>query len=263
MKQIVHLMILIALLLLSACAISDLSMMQTAVPTGGGAVKASAYMGNGMNLYPTQDFREIYNAIAASDTVDYFLEFVTPKDWLHWGKEREATVSGLCVNIGITDDTDIIAKAFVSGSFGYTLGVKHLIHQSQGKYFAIMPVFSVSKSSNMTSNSSEGQTVFYADDKNVVSSLEIHGIWSETMSPKVLITFSPHLSFTRLNRTYNSKEYGPYYIPHAGLRGNLRYTWKRIFFTGELGLEMVGKHSSGLMMVPSYACEMGLNLGKK
>lgn len=73
MRLIVHLMILIALLLLSACAISDLSMMQTAVPTGGGAVKASAYMGNGMNLYPTQDFREIYNAIAASDTVDYFL----------------------------------------------------------------------------------------------------------------------------------------------------------------------------------------------
>lgn len=262
MKLTVHLMILISLLFLSACAISDLSVMQTAVPTGGGAVKASAYLGNGMNLYPTQDFREIYNAIAAADTMSLLFDFATPKDWLHWGKEREASVSGLCVNIGISDETDIVTKAFVSGSYGFTLGVKHLIHQSQGKYFAIMPAFSASMSSNMTSNSRGGQTLFYADDKNVVSSAAIHGIWSETESPRVLITYSPHISLTRLSRTYNGKDYGPYYIPHAGFRGNLRYTWKRIFFTGELGLEMVGKHSSGLMMVPSYACEMGLNIGK-
>ncbi|MDZ4183185.1 MAG: hypothetical protein U1B83_09930, partial [Candidatus Cloacimonadaceae bacterium] len=68
MRGLFFLGALAVLLLTNACAVMDLSHLQTAVPLGTNHWDFYIYKGIGMNLYPNQDFRDIYDEIAASDT---------------------------------------------------------------------------------------------------------------------------------------------------------------------------------------------------
>ena len=81
MKRVLILLLPTILAFLSACAISEISLLQTAKPLGKGRLEIMPYVANAMNMYPTQDFREIYYAIAASDTIEYWLDFESQETW--------------------------------------------------------------------------------------------------------------------------------------------------------------------------------------
>lgn len=262
MKAMGKLSLLLMLLLLSACAISDLSMMQTAVPAGKGVLETSVYAANGMNLYPTQDFSEIYDAIAASDSIDFILDFNEQDEWIRWGKDKDVVIGGGSVNLGLSEKTDLLIRLFLGGSVGGKAGIKHLLYKSEQTHLAVLPAVSFSTSSNHTESHYQGEPVLIADDKSNIIGAELHLILTEKVSPYLMLSLSPHIALSRLSRTYNDKDYGPYNIPHGGLRGNMRIEVRQVFVSGEVGAELAIDFNNKYFVVPSYSLGVGILIGK-
>ncbi len=262
MKRVLILLLPTILAFLSACAISEISLLQTAKPLGKGRLEIMPYVANAMNMYPTQDFREIYYAIAASDTIEYWLDFESQETWIKWGKKKDASLVGKALSYGLTEKDDLQLKSFASGSGGMKLGLKHLLSRSDNSYAAIMPFLGYSSSENSSTEYYNGQPSFVVRDKNTLITAELHGIFTLEPHEVITITASPHISLSRLTRRYNGKDYGPYLIPHGGVKLITRLQVYRSFISGEIGFEAAKKWDDILMLVPSISVGAGLQIGK-
>lgn len=262
MRRVAILLVPIILAFLSACATSEITLLQTAKPLGKGRLETMPYIANSLNMYPTQNFQEIYSAIAASDTIDYMFDFGDQAAWLKWGKDKDAYLAGLALSYGLSEKDDLQLRIFASGSAGLKVGVKHLLASSDKKYFAIIPFLSYSGAENNSTTYYHGQPAFIARDKNYLATAELHGIFTLEPNNILSLSASPHVSISSLARTYNGKDYGPYLIPHGGLKLSARLTAYRSFIIGELGIEAAKKWDESLMLVPNFSVGVGLQLGK-
>lgn len=262
MKRLAILLVLMILVFLSACAITDISLLQSAKPLGKGRLETMVYGANAMNMYPTQDFHEIYDAIAASDTIDSWFDFDTQENWINWGKEPDTGLGGITLNYGLSGIDELHLRMFLSGSSGFKGGVKHLVASRDSSYLALMPIISYSEVKNSSTSYHNGQPTFIARDKNSLATAEIHAIYTYQPDKIFSLSISPHLALSRLTRKYNGKNYGPYLIPHFGIKAIARLQAYKTFLSGEIGLETAKKWDGSLMVVPCISVGTGVKIGK-
>lgn len=258
MNRFVFLLAVLCLLLLSACASLDMSHMQTAIPLGANHVDASVYLGSGINLNSTQEFSEIYDEIAATDTLNCSLDINNQSQWIEWGKIITTVNGGLNLAYGLGPKTDIFFRSI--GDWGCKLGVKQLLWNQEDSFIAIMPVVNYANMKFTGRESYQGETVFEADDRYLIYGAELHGIYTHKPNKITSLTVSPHISMTIFSRQYNGTDYGPYHVFHGGIKSNAKVNFLHLFLIGEFGLEALDTYRHGIIAVPNYALALGINL---
>jgi len=220
---------LLVLLILSACAVVDLSSQDSARTLPLKQFELSSYTGSGLNLYSTQNFDTI---MAQVDSMTFW-----SNSWRVWDKRRIGSVWGLKYALGIAANTELGVKTYLSSGTGFQVGIKRQFFEKGSIYSA----FQVSGHA-MLGGINETTDTYHNDqyknrDKSDIYGFELRWLLTSQTKDSFSSTLSPHYSFHRLYRNHNGIDYGPYDIMTGGINGNIRFNIKSFFVVLEAGIE--------------------------
>lgn len=220
------------LLLLSACAVMDVTIQETALPLPDGKVEVVAYKGLGLelnNLIPSgSDNESDINA-----------------GWY---------ITGIKFGIPLSEKTDLNSRIYTSGYMtGVKVGPKIVFSEKRGHYLAAIP--SVSTLVSHHDLTGYDQYASLGGDLVLVSS------WARRS--KVVPTVSAHIGCDRVFSGVSmpgSTQNKPHNLLRGGVNTNLKLSHKSVFLCPELGMEFLSIKDTGLRMFPTFSLGLGFQL---
>lgn len=220
------------LLSLSACAVIDISTLDTALPVAPADFQISPYQALGLNLasvFYDEDSSDEYGA-----SVDL--------------------VSGIKTNISLNPELDLQARAyFGSNSWGGKLGLKKLMYQEGRSYLALAPAFSYVQEANNDNNfdvqvfGAEMQILFSQKWGNQAGTIALRGNYNKYLED---IRHDEEEPYWVENKEYD--------ILHAGIRANLCLKYKHVYFIPEIGVEGIPVKNGVFTVLPSLGYAIGI-----
>lgn len=199
--------ILIALLGLSGCAVMDISFQETAVPTYPRKLDVSTYMSVGLDL------NDLAYAFENED------EEVNLGGWF---------VNGIKANIPANKDMDFSARAYISSNTtGGRLGIKQLLMHQDNHYVAIAPALTIVRAMDKENN----------DDKYLALGLETQLLSSWQVTDFLTPTLGAKVNYHRFSKRIAGEEQGPWNLIHGGVMAGARLHAKNFYIQSEVGME--------------------------
>ena len=235
MKIPVFVMAALCLLLnVSGCAMMDISTLDTAIPVAPADLQVAPYQAIGLDLSSA-----VYNENDADD------------------KDKYAGVdmaSGIKANISLKPDLDLQVRAYtgLESSQGFKIGVKKLIRQETNNYVAFAPAIVYVR-----------QTSEHDKDKSRAYGVEMQLLYTQKWG-KTSATVTMRGNYERMVYSeYSNGEYAgidnkEYDLMHGGLRVNLCWKGKHLYFIPELGIELVPVINGKLSMIPAMGYAIGV-----
>ena len=227
----------LVLLGLSACAVLDLSTLDTAMPVAPAKVQVAPYQAIGLDMS---------SVVYDDDSYD--------------NDQRYASVdlaSGFKANISLREDLDLQMRAYMGSgnSRGAKLGIKKLLMHEGNMYLAIAPAFNWV--TDKPSNSEEPDHKAYGTELQLLNTYESGG---------ASITLVARGNYSRLmldRKVYGSgsgTDFREYDIVHGGLRANVCLKAKHLYMIPEIGFELVPVIKGKLSMIPTIGWTIGVQL---
>lgn len=231
------------LAMLSGCAVMDISMQDTAIPLAPKQVEFGVYNAIGLDLS---------SAIVIEDSDHYDSDTDTESH-----RAMADAVAGIKGAVSIAPDTDIVGKMYISSaSWGQKIGIKKLISKEDNRYFALIPALTMVKGAN-TQNDDEDN-----EYKNDFSSygLELGLIYTLEANKYFSFSLSGRLNANMYSEVYKDIDYGPYYVTHGGVLGNVRLNLGALYLMTEFGAEYIPVVNGEATVFPIISLGLGLKL---
>ena len=220
------------LLSLSACAVIDISTLDTALPVAPADFQISPYQALGLNLA---------SVVYDEDSSD------------EYGASADL-VSGIKTNISLNPELDLQARAyFGSNSWGGKLGLKKLMYQEGRNYLALAPALNYVQETNNGNNfdvrvfGAEMQILFSQKWGNQAGTIAIRG------------NYNKYLEEIQHDEGDNYWiEYNEYDLVHGGIRANVCLKYKHIYFIPEIGVETIPVINGVFSVLPSFGYAIGI-----
>ncbi|HOH98761.1 MAG TPA: hypothetical protein PL188_10720 [Candidatus Cloacimonadota bacterium] len=225
------------LILMSACAVMDISNMDTAVPLRPDkSFDLAIYTGNGLDLS---------TAVNIEDDIE------TEDDPF----EATYPVAGYKLNIGINPKLDLTGRWFIGNmSWGAKFGVKNLLWHEGKRYFAIQPSFTY-----LEGVGAEDSEWFNNDREYMSYGLENQFLFTVQPSKNFSCTLAARGNYNRLRMTLEDEGETYYNVFHGGVRGNLRLSLGPLYIVPEAGYEIVPIVHGDLRAMPVFCFAAGLS----
>jgi hypothetical protein len=232
-----YLLVLWLLMLLSGCAVMDLSTLDTAVPVAPAKVQVAPYQAIGLDMSSV-----VYNDEAQDDDE-------------HFASVDLAT--GIKANISVREDMDLQLRGYIGTgkSRGAKLGIKKLVLHKGNHYMAIAPAFNWI--SDKPSDSEESDYKAFGIELQLLNTYHIGGV-SITMVARG--NYSRLMLDRSIYGSISGTDIREYDIVHGGLRANLCLKAKHLYIIPEIGFEFVPVINGKLSMIPTLGWTIGLEL---
>jgi hypothetical protein len=229
------------LLLTAACAVLDVSTLDTAVPLAPGKVRFGLQSTSGVDLStfrPEEDYE-------GQDPGFENQEPQTQGTYTSW------------LSYGIDGTNEVTGKMWLSiASGGAKVYVKHLIHQQDKMYVSVAPgatfVYSL-----LEDDESEPRFSALGAELQVLATRKYSSNTSFTLAARG--NFNRYQS-TVVNGINGEEDYGPYNLINYGVRGNLELKLGPIILMPELGVEFVPRENDVPAVLPNAGIALGLEL---
>ncbi|MFA7026294.1 MAG: hypothetical protein WC176_10590 [Candidatus Cloacimonadaceae bacterium] len=220
------------LLSLSACAVIDISTLDTALPVAPADFQIAPYQALGLDL------RSVVYDEYSSD-----------------GRGASADlVSGIKTNISLNPELDLQARAYsASDSWGGRIGLKKLVYQEGRNYLALAPAFSYVQETNNGNNfdvrvfGAEMQILFSQKWGNQAGTIALRGNYNKYLEE---IRHDDEEHYWVENKEYD--------VLHAGIRANLCLKYKFLYFIPEIGVEGIPVKNGVFTVLPSFGYAIGI-----
>lgn len=215
------------LLLLSACAVLDVTIQETAVPLPEGKVEVVAYTGSGIELYD-----------------------LNPDNPPEGNVDTGWYLAGIKFGIPLCERIDLNSRIYSTGSItGVKIGPKLVFGGKKGHYLAAIPAVSGLVSHHRGSSSRRYSSL--GGDLTLASS------WAK--NPRVVPTLSAHVSYDHIFEDISSPipSKTNYDLLRTGFATNLMLSYKSIFLRPELGIEYMPLRDDGLKFFPTFSLGLG------
>lgn len=220
------------LLSLSACAVIDISTLDTALPVAPQEYQIAVFQALGLDLSSV-----VYDEDSSDEP----------------GASADL-VSGIKTNISLNPELDLQARAYYSSnSWGGKLGLKKLIHQEGQNYLALAPAFSYVQEMNNENNydvqvfGAEMQILFSQKWGNQAGTIALRGNYNKYLEDIRHDEDEPYW--------VENKEYD---VLHAGIRANLCLKYKFLYFIPEIGVEGIPVKNGVFTVLPSFGYAIGI-----
>lgn len=221
------------LLSLSACAVLDISTLDTALPLAPSKVQIVPYQALGLDLK---------SVIQDEDSDD--------------DSARAAVdgLSGLKLNISVQPELDLQMRAYAgSQSWGAKLGVKKLVRHEGRHYLAVAPALNWVQELEQNNNS-----------KIRAMGVEMQVIYSQALG-KSAATVVLRGNYNKYREEIEREDNGHYWqesreydIASGGARVNVQFKYKQIFLIPEFGVEVIPVVNGRLSLLPTLAYAIGV-----
>lgn len=227
-----RLLVVLFLLALSACATLDISSLDTALPVAPAKAQIAPYQAIGLDMASA-----VYHD---SDGTD---------------EDRYASVdvaSGIKANISLKPDLDLQLRGYIGtgNSRGFKLGVKKIVRTEGRHHLAIAPAFNY-----IEENPAENA------DKSRAFGAEMQVLYTQKWgsSSATFVLRGNYEKYLVNGWDWDeAKDYREYDLVHGGLRINLCFRSKYIYFIPELGFEIVPVINGKLSMIPALGYALGV-----
>lgn len=229
----------LALLLLglSACAVLDISTLDSAVPLKAGQSRLSAHQTVGVD-------------ISSMTYVNYYLEdnsdfYATP-----------VPVTGVKYSYGHNGKTDIGGSVWLSAfNFGGRIYLKHLLLKEGKTYIALVP--------GMTYVQIQEEYEDTFDRRHEAIGSEIQLLYTYQTGKSISFTTALRANYNRYTETVlkdvgMDEVYGPYDVVNVGVRGNMKLNMGPLVLIPEIGVECVPVVNGKLTFLPVTGFALGL-----
>ncbi|MCK9583940.1 MAG: hypothetical protein M0R69_03395 [Candidatus Cloacimonetes bacterium] len=226
---------------LSACAVIDISILDTALPVAPQEYQIAVFQALGLDLKSV-----VYDEYSSDEP----------------GASADI-VSGIKTNISLNPELDLQARAYsASNSWGGKIGLKKLMYQEGRNYLALAPAFSYVQEMNNENDfdvqvfGAEMQILFSQKWGNQSGTIAIRGNYNKYLEE---IRHDEELPDIRPD------EEGPYWVEnkeydvlHAGIRANLCLKYKFLYFIPEIGVEGIPVKNGVFTVLPSFGYALGI-----
>jgi len=232
---------LFSLLLLTGCAVLDISTLDTAIPIEANHVQIKYLNSAGLEL---------------STTVITDSELENDPDVSEYGAGMWPVVAWNAA-IGLRDQADIGARFWLStDSRGGKLYYKKLMHQEGNTYLSLVPAI------NFVEGTSED---WETDERYHSLGGELQLLYTYKAGEYFRFTAAIRANYNRYTEsTYDSNgdlyEQGPFNIVHWGTRANVMLKLGPLMIIPELGAEMVPVVNGEIDLLPTVGLGVGLEL---
>ena len=220
------------LLSLSACAVIDISTLDTALPVAPADFQIAPYQALGLDLR---------SVVYDEDSSD------------EYGASADI-VSGIKTNISLNPELDLQARAYsASDSWGGRIGLKKLVYQEGRNYLALAPAFSYVQETNNGNNfdvrvfGAEMQILFSQKWGNQAGTIALRGNYNKYLEE---IRHDDEEHYWVENKEYD--------VLHAGIRANLCLKYKFLYFIPEIGVEGIPVKNGVFTVLPSFGYAIGI-----
>ena len=229
------------ILSLSACAVIDISTLDTALPVAPADFQLAAYQALGLNLASVFYDEDSSDEPGASADI----------------------VSGIKANISLNPELDLQARAyFSSNSWGGKLGLKKLMYQEGRSYLALAPALNYVQEMNNENNydvqvfGAEMQILFSQKWGNQSGTIAIRGNYNKYLEDVRHYEELPDIRPDEEGHYWvENKEYD---IVHAGIRANVCLKYKFLYFIPEIGVEGIPVKNGVFTVLPSFGYALGI-----
>ena len=226
---------------LSACAVIDISTLDTALPVAPETYQIAAYQALGLDLKSV-----VYDEDSSDEP----------------GASADL-VNGIKTNISLNPELDLQARAYYSSnSWGGKFGLKKLIHQEGQNYLALAPALNYVQEMNNENNydvrvfGAEMQILFSQKWGNQAGTIAIRGNYNKYLED---IRHDEELPDIRSDKEghywVENKEYD---VLHGGIRANVCFTYKHVYFIPEIGVEAIPVINGVFSVLPSFGYAIGI-----
>lgn len=158
----------------------------------------------------------------------------------------------MAVYYGLNPDLELQGKIYAALlSYGFKLGVKHLIFQDNNRYMSVLPAFTMT-SSNGTENLDGEETYLRS------IGLEGSVINSGVLSRYFTASLGARINYSRFTMVENDEEEGPFHISHGGFMGNMLISLGPVIILPEMGVEFASNQNGKIEAIPSPALGLGI-----
>jgi len=220
------------LLSLSACAVIDISILDTALPVAPETYQIAAYQALGLDLRSV-----VYDEDSSDES----------------GASADL-VNGIKTNISLNPELDLQARAyFSSNSWGGKLGLKKLMYQEGRSYLALAPAFSYVQETNNDNNfdvqvfGAEMQILFSQKWGNQSGTIALRGNYNKYLED---IRHDDEEHYWIENKEYD--------VVHGGIRANVCLKYKFLYFIPEIGVETIPVINGVFTVLPSFGYAIGI-----
>ncbi|MCK9308920.1 MAG: hypothetical protein PHH43_08165 [Candidatus Cloacimonetes bacterium] len=260
--------VLSAVIMMTGCAVMDLSTLETAMPIAPARVQASGYVATGLDL------------ASAADT--YQSHHNLPNDSNDEDGDFFSSLSGFKVGISVMPKIDLIARYYISGdgldendlfpsynyhhedkTTGLKLGCKALIYKKDKNYVAFMPLYTRVRGENKEYwSTAEGGIIQDNNYTNLYNSdgLEAQMLYTYKAGQIVQFTLAGKYNYHHYSEIYRNVHSKVFHLSHYGITGNICVTFKPVFLMFELGQEMVPIHNGSTKNQSTVGMSLGFKI---
>ncbi|GAB1469032.1 hypothetical protein MASR2M64_18050 [Candidatus Cloacimonadota bacterium] len=260
--------VLSAVIMMTGCAVMDLSTLETAMPIAPARVQASGYVATGLDLATAVYSQQAYYGLPTNSHEDGTIF---------------SGLAGLKIGVSVSPKADLIARYYKTGhgldiddlfvnssslhyrdrTTGMKLGGKALIYQENKNYVAVMPLYTrVRGVSTDYWTDDQGAILDDYEYRNLYNSdgIELQIIYTYKAGKVVQFSLAGKYNYNYYREVYHNVQSKAYHLNHYGIRGNVCVTGKHVFLFFELGEEFVPIHPGFTKAQPNIGWGLGLKL---
>lgn len=234
-----NVLILMLLVILSGCAVVDISTLDTAVPLPPKDFKIGIYESVGLDISSA-----VFNEYDGDDQQDNLIGYA---------------VVGTDLALGLPDDMELGSRFYI-GPFngGVRLYLKKLLMHEKDTRISILPAFTYVYESE-SDDTDEW-------DKFNAYGAEVQVIYTYTLNKHLAVSGAVRGNYSRYtekrhdNQSNSPDVLGPYNVLHGGFRANLELQAGGLYFIPEVGVEFAPIVNGRFGVLPTVGVGLGLKL---